>query len=49
MACNPNYVATAASWLSLKDSPHQTLRAHMEKNITSGARCQYFGEMMLTI
>ena len=27
MACNPNAVATADSWLSLKDSPHQTLRA----------------------
>ena len=42
MGCNPNAVATMDSWLSLKDSPHQTLRAHniMEKNITSGVRCQ---------
>ena len=33
MACNSNYVATVDSkcWLSSKNSPHQTMCAHMEK------------------
>ena len=34
MACNRNALATADSWLSMKDSPCQTIRAHMEKDIT---------------
>ena len=34
MACTSNAVATADSWLSMKDSHCQTIRAHMEKDIT---------------
>ena len=35
MACNSNAAAAIASWLSSKNSPHQTigLRAHMEKEL----------------
>ena len=34
MACNSNSAADATdSWLSSKDSPHQTIRAHMEKEL----------------
>ena len=33
MACNSNYVATVYCWLSSKNSPHQTMCAHMEEEI----------------
>ncbi len=34
MACNSNAAADATGrWLSSKDSPHQTMRAHMEKEL----------------
>ena len=31
MACNSNAAAAIGSWLSSKRSPHQAIRAHMEK------------------
>ena len=42
MAFNSNYVTTVDSncGLSSKNSPHQTMCAHMEVGITSGDRCQ---------
>ena len=33
MACHSNAAAAIASWLSSKNSPHQTIRAHMEKEL----------------
>ena len=33
MACNSNAAAAIASWLSSTNSPHQTMRAHMEKEL----------------
>ena len=33
MACNSNAAAATGSWLSLKNSPHQTIRANMEKEL----------------
>ena len=33
MACNSNAAAAIGSWLSSKNSPHQTIRAHMEKEL----------------
>ena len=33
MACNSNAAAATGSWLSSKNSPHQTIRAHMEKEL----------------
>ena len=40
MACHSNAVATMDNWLSSKSSPHQMIRARMEKHITSEDRCQ---------
>ena len=33
MACNSNAAAAIGSWLSSKNSPHQTIRAHIEKEL----------------
>ena len=33
MACNSNAAAAIDSWLSSKNSPHQTTLAHMEKEL----------------
>ena len=35
MACNSNYVTTVDSscWLSSKNSPHQTMGAHVEEEL----------------
>ena len=33
MACNSNAAAAIGNWLSSKNSPHQTIRAHMEKEL----------------
>ena len=33
MACNSNAAAAIGSWLSSKNSPHETIRAHLEKDL----------------
>ena len=33
MACNSNAAAAIGSWLSTKNSPHKTIRAHIEKEL----------------
>ena len=33
MACHSNAAAAIGNWLSSKNSPHQTIRAHMEKEL----------------
>ena len=37
MACHSNAASTMDNWLSSKNSHDQTIRAHMEKDITSEA------------
>ena len=37
MACQSNAASTMDNWLSSKNSHDQTIRAHMEKDITSEA------------
>ena len=33
MACNSNAAAAIGGWLSSKNSPHQTIRTHMENEL----------------